>query len=208
MPSPAGILSSTYLTSTCRASSCIDDPRSCIRACCVLLSGDGDGILLNCCACAANDAYGSRSGDRRRAPERSAPGCPSLPGAHVTPIQTSRACASSLRRVNALRGTLNSRIPVSSLRPHVRSAHAGLLGIDSAKLLVVAKPMSRRSKEEVATTAGQRRARTNGNWAISRIFPWAAGMHLPVRRILSAGGRMFEFLIPSHPGTRRPREMR
>lgn len=208
MPSPAAILSSTCRASTCGVSACIGYLRSCMQACRVLLSGDGDGILLNCCACAANDAYGSRSGDRRRAPERSAPGCPTLPGAHVTLVQTSRACASSLRRVNALRGTLNSPIPVSSLRPHGRAAHAGLRRIERAKPPVVARPMSRRSREEVAATAMQRRARTNGNWAISRIFPWAAGMHLPVRRILSAGGRMFEFLIPSHPGTRRPREMR
>jgi hypothetical protein len=86
--------------------------------------------------------------------------------------------------------------------------YAGLRGVEPAKLPLVVKPMSRRSKEEVATTAMQRRARTNGNWAISRIFPWAAGMHLPVRRILYAGGRMFEFLIPFHPGTRRSREMR
>lgn len=121
----------------------------------------------------------------------------------VTPFQTSRACASSLRRVNALRGTLNSRIPLSSLRPHVRSASACL-----ARSAVAKSGPSRRSKEEAATAvAVRRRARTTGGWTVSRIFHWAAGMHMPVRRVLTAGGRMFEFLFAFRSESRKAREM-
>lgn len=151
------ILSSTYLASTC-----VGYLRSCIRTRDVLRSIDGDGILLNCRTYAANDAYGSRSGDRRPVFKRSAPGCPTLPGAFMTSFQTSRACASSLRRVNALRGTINSRIPISSLRTHVRDTHAGLRAVGRAMPPAAAKPLSSRLhtfKPVISFSSGTRRLR-------------------------------------------------
>lgn len=109
----------------------------------------------------------------------------------VTPFQTSRACASSLRRVNALRGTLKSRIPLASLRSHARSAPACL-----SRSVLAKSSVSRGSKEEAATAVAVRKcARAASGWTVLHIFHWASGMHMPVRRALTTGGRMFAFLF-------------
>jgi hypothetical protein len=121
-----------------------------------------------------------------------APGHPSYQVLFVNPFQTSRVCASSLRRVSALRGTLNSRIPIPSLRPHLRSAPG--CGLQSTPLRL---RIPRRSSETSATTGLEAlQARTTGRWTVTRSFPWGgAGTHVPVRRVSVAGGRMFEFLV-------------
>lgn len=165
-------------------------PNSHIRVCHVLFFCDGDGILLNCRTSAANNAYESRSGDRRHAPKRSHTRLLSrLPGDLVNPFQSSRVRASSLRRVSALRGTLTSRSPISSLRPHTRLASCRSSRTDAG-----AAP--RRSNDRQWTSLAHKQRGTTSRWKVSRIFSWGAGMHAPVRRVVAAGGRMFEFLFP------------
>lgn len=191
MPSPVAILSPAYRASTCGTSVqnliCLMHKRTMHAR----LTGSGDGILPKLLLTRLMMPTSPGVGVVGTRLNLHAPGRLICQVLFVNPLPTSRVCASSLRRVSALRGTLNSRTPVSSLRPQVRSmAHRGLRSLPAKSSV----PWRADDTSTIARVE-RLRARTACRWAVTRIFRWEAGIHIPVRRVFVAGGRMFGFIV-------------